>query len=423
MERRIIFFVLVVLLLLCLRIWNFYQNKSNYINGDPVQFQTTLLSEPKTSGSQQRFWVVLEDGTKFFVVTSRYPGYHYGDILEISGTIQAVSQDKKSTSNGEVPRNKNTVLTIYSPQIKAGKIAGNFALAVPTFFRQHITNFFQETLPPKASSLLLGITFGIKEQMPQDFYENLKTTGVLHVVAASGMNVTMLGGLLGSLYMLLFRRQVALVLASIGILFYAVLAGLEPSIVRAALMGVLVFAAQVIGRQYVGSYGLFLAASLMLFFDPTLLFDIGFQLSFVATIGLLYIRPILSVFPKKFLLTEDIHTTIAAQIATLPILLSNFGTYSLLSILVNALVLWTVPILMLFGGIGAVVGMVFAPLGKLFLYFSLPFLLYFTEIVSVFSKAGTVLTVEVFPWQWAVSYYLLLIAIVLGFFRKKAVKE
>ena len=138
--------------------------------------------------------------------------------------------------------------------------------------------FFQ-TLPSPSSSLLLGIIFGIKEQMPKDFTDNLRTSGVFHVIAASGMNVTLVAGFLSVFFAFFFKRQIAIGLSILGIIFYAILAGLEPSIIRASVMGILVFSAQILGRQTLAVNFLALTGFVMLFVDPSLIFDIGFQLS------------------------------------------------------------------------------------------------------------------------------------------------
>ncbi|MBI2430515.1 MAG: ComEC/Rec2 family competence protein [Candidatus Levybacteria bacterium] len=396
------YFIGILLLLLAFRFQQFYQSTSKtIIDGQQIKIHVTLLTEPKIVGSQQKF-VVIDDGQTFFIVTPRYPAFHYGDALHIFGTVKK-----------RVLTNENQVLSMYYPKIEASKKEGNFVLApiksglaITSTIRQKVTLLFQNTLPSQASSLLLGITFGIKAGMTSDFFEKLKATGVLHVIAASGMNVTMVGGFLSSLFAVLFRRQIAILASIGGIVFYAALAGFEPSIVRASIMGILAFTAQILGRQYLATYALVLAAAGMLFLNPQLLFDIGFQLSFLATLGLIYIRPLLPGFP-------DLQTTIAAQIATLPILLANFGTYSLFSVLVNALVLWTVPVLMIIGGVGGMVGLVFEPMGRLILYASLPFLLYFEYVVNLFSNFGTTIAINSFPWQWVAGYYCLLIVIVL----------
>lgn len=395
------YFIGILLLLLAFRLYFFYQNISQYINGQKVSVTTTLLSQPVMRGNTQQFSIFLESNQRATVVLPLLPQVNYGDNVRISGII-----------NRRVLLNKRVVMTIYYPNIEAVEKSQNVLLALASIIRQKITAIFHKSLPSPASNLLLGIVFGIKEDLPKDFFANLRATGVLHVIAASGMNITMIGGFLSSVFGLLFRRQIALFLAIGGILFYSLLSGLEPSIVRAAIMGSLAFGAQIFGRQYFAAYALLLSAYGMVMYSPQLLFDIGFQLSFSATCGLMYIGPMLTFVPKKLLIREDITTTIAAQIATMPILLTNFGVYSVISLVVNSLVLWTVPMLMIIGGAGATVGLVSEFLGGIILYMSIPLLFYFEYIVNLFGQVKWGISMDWFPWQWAVSYYCLLLAAV-----------
>lgn len=388
----------ILILLLLLRLLFFYGNQPQYKDGQYVSFETTLLNEPNISGRQQRLSANLASGKKVFINIPLFPEFHYGNSVRISGILQS-----------RMLNNKNAILIIQSPKIEAIKNVQSPLLALTSFVRQHVIYLFQNTLPPTSSSLLLGIVFGIKENMPKNFAVNLRSLGIFHVVAASGMNVTMVGGFLIFVFGLFLRRQIAILLSIFGIILYAVLAGLEASILRASIMGSLVFVAQMIGRQNLASYSLFLTGFAMLFVSPNLINDIGFQLSFMATVGLLYLKP----YFDKSILGKAFGTTIAAQVATLPILLANFGTYSLLSILVNALVLWTIPILMIIGSLGAMIGLILQPFGQFILYFSLPFLLYFEKIVDVFALFPGLITIATFPWQLIAGYYSLLLAFLL----------
>lgn len=389
MKLQIAFAFLI--LILSLRFYFFYQNQPRYTDGQHIEFKTTLLSEPQVFVRQQQITATLASGEKIFIKIPRFPEFHYGDTVHISGNIRLL-----------VLKNKKVIATMFFPKtelLKRGYFSPfNSLLAVTGLVRQKIISVFSSSLPPTLSSLLLGIVFGIKENMPKDFTEYLRTSGVMHVVVASGMNVTLIAGFLSSVFSLFLRRQIALLAAILGIVFYAFLAGLEPSILRASIMGILLFSGQVLGRQNLPLFGLFIAAFLMLFFSPQTLFDVGFQLSFAATLGLLYLKPL--------------PTTLAAQIATIPILLSNFGTYSLWSLFANFLVLWSVPILMVIGGLGGIFGMIFEPLGHFTLYLSLPLLFYFEKVITFFGQGKGVLAVGNIPWQFIVSYYLFLVAFI-----------
>jgi len=404
---RLVIIGTILLTSLFLRFFFFYHNPSHPKDGEYVSFRTTLLSEPQVFDNYQRIYATLDQKTKIFVYSSLYPEYHYGDTLIISGNLKY-----KLLING------NYISSMNFPKIEAVKNSENFILAFISSIRQKIISLYQKSLPVKPASLLLGIVFGIKETMPKEFSDNLKMAGVMHVIAASGMNVTLVGGFLSSILVFLVRRQIALFLSIIGILFYAVLSGLDPSIVRAAVMGILAFSAQILGRQRLASYGLFIAGYSMLFISPSLLYDVGFQLSFISTLGLLYIRPLFErtdrviKLLKSSIIGDETITTLSAQISTLPILLANFGTYSFWSILTNVLVLWTVPILMILGGIGAVLGIIIEPAGKLFLYLSLPLLIYFEAVINTFASYEGILKIESISWQIILGYYFVLFSLI-----------
>ena len=395
-------FICFLLFILLLRFFFFFQKGDAYSDGQKIKYETTIFSEPQFTSTIQKISVNLPTGENVYITLPRFPEYSYGDRVVISGTLH-----KKLLSKNR------SIFSQNFPKIEYVKTNKDPILAVTSFIRQRVSQIFNSVFPPDLASLMLGIVFGIKGQMSNDFFNNLKLSGVLHIIAASGMNVTMIGGFLSSFFALFLKRQVAVMLSIAGIIFYAFLAGFSASIVRASIMGIIVFSSQILGRQSYASYGLFLTAFIMLFLSPGLIFDIGFQLSFAATAGLLYIRP-LFIFRKlkKIPFSEDILITLSAQIATLPILLANFGTYSIWSVVVNGLVLWTVPILMILGGLGALSGLVFEPVGKVFLYLCLPFLLYFKEVVSFFSK-GALFSLETMPFSFILGYYLLLLSIIL----------
>lgn len=381
----------VLLLLLIVRGFFYYQNISKYNDGEQIRIETTLLSEPKTTNRFQKFYIDHRSN-RIFVTTSLYPEFHYSDRLHISGTIKV-----KVLTDGD------KILLLNFPKIEAKNENKNLVLAASSLIRQDIIDFFQKNLSPNGSGLLLGIVFGIKEFIPEDFIKELKVAGVMHVIAASGMNVTLVGGFMLSIFSIFFRRQIALLISIFGILFYAVLAGLEPSIVRASIMGILVFSASIFGRQMWPAYSLLFTGYLMLIWDPALISDIGFQLSFLATAGLLYSNPLI-----KNPVVESFQTTFFAQIATLPILLANFGTYSLWSILVNTLILWTVPFLMVIGGVSSIISFLFEPLARILLFLSLPILIFFESVVKFFSGIGGIVLVESLSWQIIAGYYLIL---------------
>ena len=129
--------------------------------------------------------------------------------------------------------------------------------------------------------------------MPDEFHRLLRDTGTLHVIAASGMNVTIVAAVLMMFLVKLFARRAAIILAILGIIFYCFLAGASPPVVRAAIMGTVAYVAGFLGRERDGLVILVGSAMLMLLVNPWYIFDIGWQLSFAATGGILWGYPLL----------------------------------------------------------------------------------------------------------------------------------
>ena len=388
-----------------LRLFIFYSQKTEYKDGQGLSFTATLTADPTFSGNYQNFSVDLPTGELVFIQTTGYPEYAYGDIMRISGSLKIKLL------------NKNSILTLSFPKISLVKNSASSFLAVINVARQKIITSFQTVLPKDPSALLLGIVFGIKENFSKTFLQDLKIVGVMHVIAASGMNVTMVSGFFFFLFSLIFKRRTAIFLSILGMVFYDFLAGFQASIIRASIMAGLAFSSQILGRQRDGLYALFLTAFVMLFWQPNFLTDIGFQLSFASTLGIMVIPNFLKKWENA--ISGDLFTTFSAQIASLPLLLGSFGTYSVWSIPVNFLVLWTVPVLMILGGFAAVISFVFPPLAALLLYLCLPFLVYFQAIAGFFANLKGSINIQSLPWQITVGYYLFLVSILVLLFKKR----
>jgi competence protein ComEC len=405
MTKPLLIFVSVLILILTLRIYLFYSQKTQYQDGEQVSFETTVSSDPKFFGNSQNFSVNLPTGEIVFVQTVGYPEHSYGDKISVVGKLKVKLLSKN-----------HQILTLSFPKIESVKNGENYFLAVMNLIRQKVITVFQANLPKDSAALLLGVVFGIKVDFSKTFLANIKTVGVMHIIAASGMNVTMVAGFFFYIFSLGFKRQGAMILSLTGIIFYDFIAGFQSSIIRASIMAALAFSAQILGKQRDGLYILFLTALMMLFWQPNYLTDIGFQLSFAATLGILVIPMFLKRFENG--ITSDLITTFSAQVATLPILVFGFGVYSLWAIVVNALVLWTVPILMILGGFAAILAFVFEPLFKLLLYLCLPFLLFFEAVVNYFAGLNGSLALQNVSWQLVAGYYLILIAVLAFAFQK-----
>ena len=298
--------------------------------------------------------------------------------------------------------NPPKVTNIYKNPVRQTSIFTNI--------KDKIRDVYAQNLNSREANLLMGIVFGEKN-LDKESNEAFKNTGVLHVVAASGMNVSMLVSFLLVTFVIFLRRQHALILTFLAILFYTALADFQPSIVRAAIMSGFALAAGLVGRQNTSLLAPFLAAFVMVFWDPEIITSVGFILSFAATAGIILLDPVLKKKIKSDLL-EDFRTTIAAQLATTPIILFFFGTYSAISIPTNFLVLWTVPPLMALGGVGALLGLITPILSAPFVLLCLPLLLYFRAVVEYFAMASSPVEIKSIPWTLVAGYYLILLALI-----------
>lgn len=220
-------------------------------------------------------------------------------------------------------------------------------------------------VPEPEAGLLAGLLVGGDDRLPRNIQEEFSRTGLSHIVAVSGYNVSIVAVLLMSLLVFcgLYRQQ-ALWGALLGIGLFTLLVGAPASAVRAAIMTGAALLAVRMGRLGSPANAILLSGTAMLFFNPLLLrYDIGFQLSFAATIGIVSLVPFALLSLR---LGDVVSTTLAAEVFVLPILLFHFHTLPVFALLVNAIVLPFVPIAMLLGSVAAFFGAMVPSLAFIF---------------------------------------------------------
>ncbi len=262
---------------------------------------------------------------------------------------------------------------------KAGKFSLNNMVVQINLLRSEWTSTLRSSLPEPMSSLAAGILLGVKDQMPYDFYQDLIRTGTVHIVAASGYNVTIVAFTLIKIISIFANRAVAIGMAVAGIVIYVVMAGAGASVLRAGIMGSLSLVAYYYGRPAEAKRLLWVTGYVMLLVNPILIFDVGFQLSFAATFGLLYSPSWLKSLGS--LANEYLVPTLVAAISTAPIIFWHFGRVSWMSPLSNLLVLPTVPIIMELSAIVIVLGSVSLPLARVVSWLVYPILWYIVFVI------------------------------------------
>lgn len=390
--KWLIIFSLIFLIFL-LRFWQATLPKTGdqwisfYNNRDFLQLKGVVADWPQVKGEKQVFSVsdltvttcgrthecaptkanLKSAGGKVLVTTRLYPRYSYGQVLRLEGKIV----DPPVFDEFDY-REYLTVDGIYSlmsfPKLAvlAEQPAARFLLTKPIYdFRYRLESMINESLVEPHASLLAGILFGAKRDFSNEFLGKLRNAGVMHVIVASGYNVSVVLGLIGYLSFLIGRR-LNIILSLLFALIYSVMTGLQPPIIRAVIMASGASLAEIFGRQKLGLLWLFFSAYLMLIWNPLWIKSISFQLSLLATLGMLTLQPVfenllsslsnlrqMSFLKGKWfkkLMGEPLVTTLAVQFLTLPLVFYSFQKISLIGFLVNPLVLWTVPLSM-FGGI------------------------------------------------------------------------
>ncbi len=304
------------------------------------------------NGSQVA-WLRLSLATGTVLVTATLPSYPTvaaGTDVEVDGRLSPPPDDDPY---GEYLRRAGAAGSLRASRLR---VIGMPAGASLQASRDAAGDALRATLPEPEAGLAAGILIGLRERVDRDLAADFATAGVSHVVAISGWNIAIVAGLVGAVMRGRPRRLAAIVVGG-TITAYVIAAGASPSVVRAGVMAAVVLAARESGRAGRAAAALGLAAAILLLVDPEMFEDAGFRLSVMATAGLLaWATPLgswiggLGGGRVPGWLAESLGISLAAQAATLPDVLATFGRLSLVSPMVNLLVVPLVPVAMA-GGI------------------------------------------------------------------------
>lgn len=414
-KRTIRFFSLCALIILSgfLRLAISVPNCANSsvlcsLNGRQANLTGIISDEPNNKVDGITYTVSVGTGRdlsafagKFLMKAKSYPVFYYGDEVSVRCKLQSPSNKDGGTFRYDKYLARYGIWSTCSfPQIK--KISGGNGNKIMEYilsFKSYLNARLAELWVEPEGSFMAGILYGAKSGLPQYLTDDFSRTGVSHIIAVSGFNITILVVVFMSAFFAvgLDRKQAFYAIVIFTFLFIA-LTGFSASAVRAGIMAVVVLGAKQVGRPARILNVLVFTAAVMQLMNPyLLLWDVGFQLSFLALMGLVYISPVLIKISEgrilrftqddrlKFVM-EPLVATSSAIIMTMPVILYQFGTLSLVAPLVNILILWIVPYLMLAGAVTIVAGAVFLPLGKLLAYATHFGLYYVIMVVQFFGE-------------------------------------
>ena len=369
-----------------------------------------VISEQKINDSSSQFIFRVKEleisgktfelDEKILIKTASHPRYRIGDILLVEGEIKIPQNIENSEFNYVAYLKHQGIQTeMFYPQIMevdSLKIGFIDDLKLKFLGSVHsLKNGFQSSinrsLPEPNASYLNGILLGTRQNIPDDLKEAFSKTSMAHVLAISGYNITILAEAILLMLVYFVRRRKAFWISVLIIFIFTIMAGASASVVRAAIMGLLLLFAQSFGRLNDIKNAILLAAAVMIYFNPFVLrFDIGFQLSFLALIGLVYVYPI---FKQRFKripafgnLKDVFFQSLSAQIMVIPLIVFYFKSFSLVSLPANLLVLPFMPFVMLLGFLTGILGMVFAPLGQFVGYFAWALSQYQIKVIQFFAS-------------------------------------
>ena len=388
----------------------------SYYYDQELSFTGIIINEPEQRINQQKFEFKTDKiSGKILVTTEIYPQYKYGDQLEIFGRLIEPAVFDEFDYQAYLAKDK-IYLTIYYPSIKLiNQNQANWFYQKIFNFKDKLRKVIEQILLPPQSSILKAVFLGDRFGLSNDLKDDLNVSGTRHIIAISGMHIIIWSQII--LYLALaigFWRGNAFYFVIIILALYILMIGAPASAVRAGIMASLLLFAQKIGRLRSADRSVVFAAVIMLIFNPLLIkSDVGFQLSFMATLSIIYLKPILDKktenLPNYFKIKDIITMTLAAQLGTLPLLIFHFGRLSLISPLANLLIVPLLPVIMIMGMILVFTGLIWISLAKIIVW-PIWFLLTYLIKVVEYSSSLPLAAIEFnnFSLIFLIGYYIIL---------------
>ncbi len=407
-------------------------------DGPAVRFRTVVSGEPDERGSSLRLRLsvreLLVDGrwqsTSGGVLMrgGLFPRYDYGDLLELEGKLETPPVLDDFNYRDYLARQGIGSIVNYPSTSLLDTGQGNPIRTWIYDLRGELSSALEDALPEPEAALAQGILLGRRASLPDDLKEDLNDTNTSHLVAVSGYNVTLVAGLFIAALAWLIGRRPAAWLALLAIIAYSMLVGGQPSVQRAAIMGGMYVVATALGRQSGALQGLALAGAGMTAYDPPLMKDISFQLSFASALGLtVFSSPLRTRIeaalarwsPDRELagplraVIELLAVTMAAIAFTLPIIAVNFHRISLIAIPANLLTVPAFAVIMVSSALTAAGGMIAPTLGTFLGWITWAPVAYMVAVVQMLADLPfAAVSVDGLTSTHALAYYAALAGIV-----------
>jgi competence protein ComEC len=409
---------------MCLGFWkaDISNNHSQIIFDPEKTYDLTgyIVAEPENRESTKRILFEPEKSKeKIIMVTSLSNTFGYGDKISFTGKLQKpenFSSDKGIEFDYVHFLSKDNIFyQSFRPQITLIEKDNSFIGHLFKFKKQFMAAV-NKNLPSPQAELVGGILLGLKSSLGEQLELDFRRVGLIHIVVLSGYNITIISvAILAVLFFLPLTLRLLTGLFAISL--FAILVGTGATVIRASVMSGIAIFGQIFHKKYDVNRALFIAGIIMIFLNPNILiYDPSFQLSFLATYGLINfsdkVKNLFKFLPEKFGFKEIVVSTIATQIAVFPLLSKMIGEISVISLLVNVITLPTIPLAMLLGFLTGVFGLINISILTLPISFLANLnLLYVIKITETFSQLPFA-TVDLPKISWpqiALIYCLIII--------------
>jgi competence protein ComEC len=359
-----------------------------FYNGQEVEIKGMVSADPEIRDRSTHIRLSVsqlnekEIAGDVLLFVPRYPEYKYGDVLLVWGKLETPPQLGDFDYKGYL-ENQGIYSTMLYPDMELLETGEGLApLEWVYSLRNSLSQSLARVIPEPQASLMQGVVLGIRYNIPQSIKDDFAGTGTAHLLAISGLHLSILAGILLSIGIRLFgkRRYIYIWLALGVIWLYAIITGFNPPVVRGAIMASLFLSAELLGRQRTAITSLAFAAAIMVGIDPPILWDAAFQLSFLGMAGLIFIAPPLMRLGRKInevtigeegvgaslanIVTDSFSVTLAATIAVWPVVAHYFGIVSLVGPLATFLALPALPALIVLGALSGLIGLAFLPIAQ-----------------------------------------------------------
>ena len=393
--------------------------------GSTVVIEGIVFEEPDARENSTRLSVRTEQGTGVLVTAPLHVDVLYGDHIRAEGILDVPHEFETGPDRvfayPAFLAKSGVLYTLSFAQVeRVGEREGSTIKKVSLWIKHIYLTGLVRALPEPAAGLAAGITVGDKRGVGEELGDVFRVVGLTHIIVLSGYNITVvIYAFSWILVRLSLPRMVEFGVSVLVAIFFALITGLAAASVRAAAMAIIASVGAITGRIYLASRALALVAAGMILWNPYVLaFDPGFQLSILATAGLIAFSPSvaswLSFVTERFGFREIASATIATQCAVLPLLLYQSGQFNVFALPVNLLTLIVIPWAMFLSAVAAVFGLVVGPLAPLLGFPALALLSYVIYVAQFFAQLpfASIAT----PAFGAGALILIYVAIAAGYF-------